>query len=55
MDDSEKDELIDVKRNTILLLRSIYRGRPETCFFPYPACCKKIRNDRLVIDPEIVK
>ncbi len=41
----------DKARDLILLLKSNYKGRPETCFFPYPKCCGKVRDDSKVIDP----
>ena len=43
----------DKFRNKILLLKSPYEGRPNTCFFPYPKCCDKVRDTRRVTDPEI--
>jgi hypothetical protein len=48
------DEKEDKVRDLILLLKSNYKGRPETCFFPYPKCCEKTRDDSRVIDPMIV-
>ena len=33
------------KRTQIFLLKSIYKGRPKTCFFPYPTCCALVPSD----------
>lgn len=54
LDELELDSKEQI-RNKILLLKSIYEGRPSTCFFPYPACCAKTRDDSNVIDPIITK
>ena len=53
LDENEQDKY--PKRSTILLLKSLYEGRPATAFFPYPECCERVRDESRVYDPLIVK
>ena len=48
-DDAEEDvdESLPTTRSVnkrIMLLESVYEGRPPTVFFPYPTCCEKTRE-----------
>lgn len=50
----EEREKNFVKRTKIYLLKSIYKGRPKTAYFPYPTCCQLEHDDYMksrVIDP----
>ena len=42
------------KRSKIIMLKSVYQGRPNTCFFPFPDFLERKHNQERVIYPEEV-